>query len=548
MKKFSKLFAITIAGALLTAGIGFAVASYQINNSITPVVARDSSTTISWSPADGATTDYTFVSVNGKNGTDYYQDKSGSVGLDLYLKKSSGNLWSTAPSSASLTVKVGGGSTKDPLTNNVTAYFIDSNQNMISSEETIVTTKVESKTGTEYTVSITPVANAYGIMIHHSKESGYNIRVYSFSLTYTDGGSSATLESISIDGSLNTTSYAYGQGWSRKGLSVIGHYSDGSDAAITSGVTWSYDSNCAVLGITSLTITATYNSLTATHTEPITVSKIASPYLNGLAYRMYFTNSSTNYYFTGAMSGYYGATSTTDTDGVETYFEANGDGQNIYFYNGSTKNYIAAIQSGTHINFNFSTSVPASAWYYNGSTMVYYLSETSQLYGTGSYSSYTTFSASPSYYTSNYWAKFSLVNALTASDFANQFLSVLSCDSTGESTPTFNNYYKWSDLVSLYALLGDTEKTTLKNASANAGGTNIEQCAAAYDYILAKYGVTDYENFLDRSVASKSAYRRSLLKTEGKDSFIFVGGAAALLGAASIFGFIRIKSKKKEDR
>lgn len=130
------------------------------------------------------TSGYELSVENGKANADNYQDKSGSVGLDLLLKKSDDSaLFSTAPTSISITVKVGGGTTKNPLTNNVIAYLVDGSGNNIAGTATTVTTKVETTTGKEYTVSIPVTSTAYGLRIHHEKESSYNVKVYSVSFS-----------------------------------------------------------------------------------------------------------------------------------------------------------------------------------------------------------------------------------------------------------------------------------------------------------------------------------------------------------------------------
>lgn len=135
----------------------------------------------SWTQSD-TTSGYTFTMENGKSQSGFIQDKN--TGLDLLLQKSDASaLFSTQPTSISITVKVGGGSTKNPLGNNVLAYLVDSNGDNIAATETVVTTKVEAQTGTEYTVTMPLVSTAYGLRIHHEKESSYNIRIYSISFS-----------------------------------------------------------------------------------------------------------------------------------------------------------------------------------------------------------------------------------------------------------------------------------------------------------------------------------------------------------------------------
>ena len=136
----------------------------------------------SWSQDSGVTTGYSYTMENGKSQSGYVQDKNASVGLDLkFTKEDNSALFTSAPTSITLEVSVGGGSVKDPLENNVIAFLIDSNGNNIQSTQTTVTTKVENTTGKVYSVSMPLVNEAYGVRISHTKESGYNIRIYNMS-------------------------------------------------------------------------------------------------------------------------------------------------------------------------------------------------------------------------------------------------------------------------------------------------------------------------------------------------------------------------------
>ena len=73
----------------------------------------------------------------------------------------------------------------------------------------------------------------------------------------------AALTSIEIKGNLSITEYFQGKSVKYDGLSVLGHYSDGSEAAITDGITWSADpATFTVLGAQTVTITATVQTKT----------------------------------------------------------------------------------------------------------------------------------------------------------------------------------------------------------------------------------------------------------------------------------------------
>ena len=141
----------------------------------------------SWtrSGSDDTVTDgYTFTPISAKsNANGYYQDKSSSEGLDVTITKTDGSaIFTSTPGSITLTAKVGGGSAKDPLENNVIAYLIDGEGNAIASTQTVVTTKVSNTNGTDFEVTIPNVAEAYGVKIVHEKESGYNVRLFGISV------------------------------------------------------------------------------------------------------------------------------------------------------------------------------------------------------------------------------------------------------------------------------------------------------------------------------------------------------------------------------
>ena len=189
-KLFTKIATLSV-GLFMAIGVGVAVGSKSAKVERADALEETAFTFTRSSSTDSVTSGYSMVLTNYKGNADNYQDKNSTVGLDIGVKKSSGTIWTTAPTSVSLTVKVGGGSTRDPLNNNVTANLIDSSGNAISGTDVTVTTKVETTTGKEYTVSVPSVANVAGVMVHHQKESGYNVRVYSISLAF-DSGSTTT--------------------------------------------------------------------------------------------------------------------------------------------------------------------------------------------------------------------------------------------------------------------------------------------------------------------------------------------------------------------
>ncbi|MBO6306674.1 MAG: chitobiase/beta-hexosaminidase C-terminal domain-containing protein [Paludibacteraceae bacterium] len=100
-----------------------------------------------------------------------------------------------------------------------------------------------------------------------------------------------TLQTVTVSGTPATTSYTAGDTFDPTDLTVMGHYSDNSDAPITSGITWSYPdaNNTLEVDQTSIRVVATVeeiaseaytvNGLTVT-AAPLVASWVASEHYN----------------------------------------------------------------------------------------------------------------------------------------------------------------------------------------------------------------------------------------------------------------------------
>ena len=159
---------------------------------------------LSWSRSGSSntyTSGYTF-SATASAKTGYYQDNSTvgtTYGIKLY--STSSPICSSIPSSVTFTANVGGGSGNKDLSNSVYVCYIDDEGNAIDGTETEVTDHITTNTGDEYEISMPTsyATDAYGIYIYHTKESGYNVRYYSFSLSYEAGGGGGDDPSISAN-------------------------------------------------------------------------------------------------------------------------------------------------------------------------------------------------------------------------------------------------------------------------------------------------------------------------------------------------------------
>ena len=119
--------------------------------------------------------------------TGYYQDNSG----DCYMQiLSTDAYWTTTPTSISFAASIGGGSGNKDLTNPVYVSLLDANGDVITNTQTTVTSYITTNTGDSYEITMPVVNNVYGVKLSHEKETGYNVRYYSFSLSYVANGGS----------------------------------------------------------------------------------------------------------------------------------------------------------------------------------------------------------------------------------------------------------------------------------------------------------------------------------------------------------------------
>lgn len=224
--------------------------------------------------------------------TDYYQDGSGSV---RYIQiKNNTAYWTTTPSSITLTSKIGGGTANTDLSNAVYAVLLDSNGDEISSSRTSITSHITTNTGDNYETSLPATNNVYGIKIYHTKETGYNVRYYSFSLSYVAGGGSSAVETTTTivdSGITNTDVYVSTTAGS---LSAAVTETESGDAVDGATFTWSGNNNdvatinastgaVTLVGAGTVTFTASYAGvaneyLASSNTYQMTVTS-SEPYV-----------------------------------------------------------------------------------------------------------------------------------------------------------------------------------------------------------------------------------------------------------------------------
>lgn len=83
-----------------------------------------------------------------------------------------------------------------------------------------------------------------------------------------------TLSSIAITGNMTKTSYFVGGVWNPAGLTVTATYTNSAVVDVTNEVVWTYNpATPNSTTITSVAVTATYNTMTAVHNENVTVTE-----------------------------------------------------------------------------------------------------------------------------------------------------------------------------------------------------------------------------------------------------------------------------------
>ncbi|MBR5327339.1 MAG: InlB B-repeat-containing protein [Paludibacteraceae bacterium] len=140
----------------------------------------------------------------------YYQDGSEYNKRYIQVRKSdtSTPIVSSIPSSVTITAKLGGGTPKEDLTNSVYAIWLDKEGKELGTA-VLLTDKITETTGSNFTANL-PIANAtsaYGVRVYHQKESGYNVRYYGISLSYTHNSTSYSDYSTTCDNTKATITY-----------------------------------------------------------------------------------------------------------------------------------------------------------------------------------------------------------------------------------------------------------------------------------------------------------------------------------------------------
>ena len=112
------------------------------------------------------------------------------------------------------------------------------------------------------------------------------------------------------------------------------------------------------------------------------------------------------------MDGYYGASTENREEGVDVFFEVNGDGYSLYFVLDGAKKYINAVVSGKYTNFKIEDKA-STVWTFDTTNYTLTCTLNNNAYYMGTYDEYDTFGVSAiSFINTSFPARFELVEVV----------------------------------------------------------------------------------------------------------------------------------------
>ena len=152
--------------------------------------------------------------------------------------------------------------------------------------------------------------------------SGYNPTTVNVTV------SAGTLESVSVTGSLSNNQFTAGGSWNHNGLTATANYDTGYTKDVSSDATWSYNPATPTLGVESVVISATYQSVKGDSTPQAVVVTRNNP-LQALYSKNNNTNVSNIY---GIYVGAIDSKNVVMMDGEYGILLYNSDGINVSSY------------------------------------------------------------------------------------------------------------------------------------------------------------------------------------------------------------------------
>ena len=127
-------------------------------------------------------------------------------------------------------------------------------------------------------------------------------------------------------------------------------------------------------------------------------------------------------------------------------------------------------------------------------------------------------------------------------NWANQINNALRCNN-GVNPPDVD---AWNNIKSTHFdnVIKGVDLETIRNEVANPNGTNLQKALAKYDYIISKYGDTQYQNYLERNISIGKANVFGI----ASNSNLPLISILSLMGIGSILGVTFLLNKKKENK
>lgn len=138
--------------------------------------------------------------------------------------------------------------------------------------------------------------------------------------------------------------------------------------------------------------------------------------------------------------------------------------------------------------------------------------------------------------------EYKATESIPLTNWANQINNTLKCDN-GVNPPDVD---AWNNIKTTYFdnVIKGVDLETIRNEVANPNGTNLQKALAKYDYIISKYGDTQYQNYLERNILIGKANTFGITS----NSSLPLISILSLMGIGSILGVTFLLKKKKENK
>jgi hypothetical protein len=473
--------------------------------------------------SDGTATLESDQSVYMKYDSSYSEFAGSSTSSNLYLYKevSSGSKTATGleQSGTPSTTTYTAGQSFDPTGLTITASYSDGTSANVTSQVTW--------TPSPLTAGTTYVTGTY---------QGLTIVITGL----TVNAATVTLSSIAVTTSPTKTTYTVGDTLDTTGLVVTATYSDGSTAAVT-GYTLSPANGSTLSTAGSQTITVTYSGKTTTFSVTVNAASSSTQFvIEGSTTNMPTSYPSGTSYSLSGIDMTLTNVGTFDSGSTVQFKKTSGVMYNTSD-NGEVSSIVVVVSKGTAPTIYYGDASDPTA---------------NAITPTVSGSTYTyTFPSGHHYYTiANKSSGATNCTSITiniassgtdgATTFATNFLSALSSICTAgvsNTTASTELVNAWASQYTAWQSLATADQTTLKNASANVSGTDIEKAVARYDYILGKYGSSAFAsgNYMNRTIASSGA--KSNLVSKDDAGVVLLASTLIMASLACGFYFLRKK-------